>query len=49
MKQTYAFPATMNGAQIHFLASKYGYNPPAADSKEKQAICSCCKQFINTQ
>ena len=48
MNQTYAFPATIQQAQIHEIANVYGYNSLVEGDGTPVSVCACCKLPINT-
>jgi hypothetical protein len=49
MNQSYAFPSTLQQAEIHEIANTFGYNSLVNEDGSPSSICPCCKLPINTQ
>lgn len=49
MAKAYAFPATVQQAEIHEIANVYGFNSLVNGDGSPASICPCCNLPINTQ
>ena len=42
LNRTYSFPARMEDAKIHVLATSFGFNSPLTKDGNSAPVCPCC-------